>query len=470
LPACATTATSSSPVGSYASSCSGAAAANYAISYGTGVVTVTRAALVITASNGSFAYGANPPAVTPSYSGFVNGDSPGSLTTLPTCSTTATSTSPVGTYSTSCSGAVSPNYTIAYQGGQMSVNRAILTITASSPSVSFGAAIPAITPSYGGFVNGDNEFDLTTPPTCSTTATDTSPVGNYQTTCSGAVAANYTLNYVHGSLSIVPAVLTVTASSATTAYGDSPPAITPFYDGFLNGDGPGSLATQPTCGTAVTAASQVGSYASTCSGGVSANYTFVYVPGTITVKKAALTVTAQDRSRPMGGVNTFGYSFAGFVNGDGPGAVSGQPAFSTGADPASEPGMYLITISAGSLSAVNYRFVFVNGWLTVTKGTPAIVAAPASKAAMVKNHKMTFAATATNNISGAPIVGITLTFKIDVGTATVTCSGVTDSTGTASCTSSDGRLLLVAVGKSYTVTFPGNFDYLPGSATGTITA
>jgi hypothetical protein len=57
-----------------------------------------------------------------------------------------------------------------------------------------------------------------------------------------------------------------------------------------------------------------------------------------------------------------------------------------------------------------------------------------------------------------------------VGTATITCSGVTNSAGTATCTSSDGRLLLIGVGKPYTVTFAGNYDYLPGSATGTITA
>lgn len=469
-PTCSTTATSGSPVGSYVSSCSGASAANYLIGYGTGAVTVTRASLVIIASNGSFTYGANPPAVTPSYSGFVNGDGAASLTTAPTCSTTATSSSPVGSYATSCSGAGSPNYSIAYQNGHMTVNRATLTVTASSASVSFGGDIPAITPLYSGFVNGDNEFDLTSAATCSTTATDTSPPGDYPTTCSGAVAGNYTIQYVGGTVSVVRAVLTVTASSATIPYGTDPPTITPFYDGFLNGDSPATLTTQPTCGTTVTSTTAVGSYTSACSGGVSSNYTFVYATGTITVKKAVLTVTAQDRSRPMGAANSFDYSFSGFVNGDGASAVAGQPAFSTSANAASEPGMYLITISAGTLSAANYSFTFVNGWLTVTKGTPTIVAAPASKSAMLRDHKMTFAATATNSISGAPITGVTLTFKVPVGTAVITCSGVTNSAGTASCTSSDGRLLLVGIGKSYTVTFAGNFDYLPGSAAGTITA
>jgi hypothetical protein len=350
------------------------------------------------------------------------------------------------------------------------VNKANLTITASSASVGFGDDIPAITPVYSGFVNGDDQFDLITQPTCSTTATSTSPANDYPTTCSGASASNYAITYQPGTLSIVKALLTVTASSATISYGSTPPTITPFYDGFLNGDSPATLTSRPTCSTAVTSATPVGSYPSTCSGGVSANYTFVYAAGTVTVKKKALTVTAGDVSRPMGGTNSFDHSFSGFVNGDGPSVVTGQPAFSTSADASSEPGMYLISISAGTLSAANYSFTFVNGWLTVTKGTPTLVAAPASKAAMVKNHKMTFAATATNSLSGAPIVGVTLTFKVAVGTATITCSGVTDSTGTASCSSSDGRLLLLGVGKPYTVTFAGNFDYLPATADGTITA
>jgi hypothetical protein len=392
------------------------------------------------------------------------------LTSQPNCSTPATSSSGVGSYTTSCSGAVAPNYTIAYQSGTMTVNKALLTVTASSASVSFGGDIPAITPMYGGFVNGDNQFDLSAQPTCTTTATDTSPPGTYPTTCSGAASANYNFNYVQGTVSIVRAVLDVTASSATISYGSTPPAITPFYDGFLNGDGPSSLTTQPTCSTTVTAGTPVGGYTSSCSGGSSPNYTLVYHPGTITVKKAVLTVTAQDRSRPMGAANTFGYSFSGFVNGDGPSAVSGEPAFSTTADAASEPGMYLISVSAGTLSAADYSFAFVNGWLTVTKGTPTIVAAPASKSAMVANHKMTFSATATNSISGAPIAGVTLKFSIPVGTAVINCSGVTNSAGTASCSSSDGRLLLVGVGKAYTVTFAGNFDYLPATANGTITA
>ena len=57
-----------------------------------GTLTVTKATLVISASSGSMTYGGTVPAITPGYSGFVNGDTAASLTTQPVCTTAATST------------------------------------------------------------------------------------------------------------------------------------------------------------------------------------------------------------------------------------------------------------------------------------------------------------------------------------------------------------------------------------------
>ncbi len=87
-------------------------------------------------------YGGCVPSITPSYAGFVNGDSASSLTAAPTCSTTATSNSPVGSYPTSCSGACDTNYAVTYVSGSVQVGKASLTITASSPSTIYGDAVP----------------------------------------------------------------------------------------------------------------------------------------------------------------------------------------------------------------------------------------------------------------------------------------------------------------------------------------
>ena len=91
----------------------------------------------------------------------------------------------------------------------ISVSPAPLTVTASSPAMTYGAAAPAVTPVYSGFVGGDSASSLTTAPACSTTATSSSPVGSYPSSCSGAVDANYDISYVAGTVTVNPALASV---------------------------------------------------------------------------------------------------------------------------------------------------------------------------------------------------------------------------------------------------------------------
>ncbi len=74
------------------------------------------------------------------------------------------------------SGADATDYTIVYTSAanDFTVNPAPLTITASSPTSTYGSA-PAVTPIYSGFKNADNATSLSVPPTCVTTATSSSP-------------------------------------------------------------------------------------------------------------------------------------------------------------------------------------------------------------------------------------------------------------------------------------------------------
>src|SRR5208283_195132 len=173
----------------------------------------------ITANDQAKVYGAALPALTAGYSGFVNGDSSASLTTLPTLSTTATATSHVAgsPYAITVSAAVDSDYTITYDSGTLTVTPAELTITADNQTKVYGAALPALTASYSGFVNGDSSASLTTLPTLSTTATATSHVAGspYAITASGAVDSDYTISYDSGTLTVTPAALTITAKNAT---------------------------------------------------------------------------------------------------------------------------------------------------------------------------------------------------------------------------------------------------------------
>jgi len=106
-------------------------------------------------------------------------------------------------------GASKGNYVIASSGNQSAATADItpvnLTITAGSQSRVAGASNPDFTLTYNGFVAGEGEASLTTKPSASTTATASSPAGDYAITVSGAVDSNYTIAYVPGVLTVTNA-------------------------------------------------------------------------------------------------------------------------------------------------------------------------------------------------------------------------------------------------------------------------
>jgi hypothetical protein len=297
--AAATTAlTGAQNVGTYVTKCSGGVAKNFtAITYTNGTLTITKATTVsVTASTPTaITYGAALPTVTSTTPG-------GGWTTAPTCGVyTSTGTAALtgvqnaGTaYVTKCSGGVALNYTsVTYVNGKLTINKAATTsVTASSGSIGYGAAIPTITATTptGGW---------TTAPTCgvyanatsTTRLTGTQNAGSYVTKCSGGVAVNYTtVTYVNGTFTITKGNVYVTAQSTTgTRSGNIP---TPTYTTNPTGV---TFTTAPTCrvysSTDTTYATPLTGkfpavsavYVTRCSGAVSANYTPSYVNGTITV-------------------------------------------------------------------------------------------------------------------------------------------------------------------------------------------
>src|SRR5271157_2519696 len=429
-PTCSTTATAHSPVGSYPSSCSGAVDSNYTISYVNGTVTDSAAALAITASSASMTYGGTAPTPTPGYSGFVNGDTPASLTTPPTCTTTATSHSPAGSYLTSCSGAVDSNYTIGYVSGTVTDSAAALAITASSGSMTYGGTAPSITPSYSGFVDGDTAASLTTPPTCSTTATAHSPVGSYPSSCSGAVDSNYTISYVNGTVTDSAAALAITASSASMTYGGTAPTPTPGYSGFVNGDTSASLTTQPTCSTTATSRSAAGSYPSSCTGAVDSNYTISYVNGTVTDGAAALAITASSASMTYGvTAPTITPSYSGFVNGETAASLATPPTCSSTATAHSPAGSYP-SICSGAVDS-NYSFTYVAGNVTVNQVTPVITwptPTPITYGTTLSSTQLNATASVPGTFVYSPATGATPGAGTDTLSVTFTPTDTTDNT------------------------------------------
>ncbi|HEY9002984.1 MAG TPA: MBG domain-containing protein [Mucilaginibacter sp.] len=430
-PVGATTATANSPVGAYPITVNAAVDSNYSISYVPGTLTVNQANLVITPNSISKVYGAAIPTLTANYSGLVGNDTPDSLNVQPVLSTTATASSPIGTYLISASGASDPNYNITYNTGNLTVTPATLTVTADDQTKTYGTANPTLTISYSGFVNGDTKASLTTKAKAATTATTTSPAGSYPITVSGAVDPNYTFNYVSGTLTVSPAVLTVTANDQSKIYGANNPGLTVSYSGFVNGDTKSNLTTQATASTTATAASPVGTYPITPAGATSNNYTFNYVNGTLTVNPATLTIVANTLAKVYGAaLPTLTVAYSGFVNGDTPQGLLGQPVITTTATSSSPVGNYPINVS--NAYSPNYNINYLPGTLIITQVALFISADDQTMSAGTAIPP--FTATYSGFVNGdtqaslttLPTMSTTATSSSPAGTYPITISGAVD--------------------------------------------
>ena len=146
-----TPASIASPVGSYSITPSAAVfgtglAASYVISYVPAALSISTAPLSLTASNATMTAGSSVPVLGFTSSGFVNGDTSADLTIQPTVSTTATSSSPVGTYPITIAGATDPNYSITYVSGTLTITAASIT----GGSTATGGTTGSATASSGG--------------------------------------------------------------------------------------------------------------------------------------------------------------------------------------------------------------------------------------------------------------------------------------------------------------------------------
>ena len=95
---------------------------------------------------------------------------------------------------------------------------------------------------------------------------------------------------------------------------------------------------------------------------------------TLTVAKAALTITAKDYTIKQGeALPTFGASYTGFKNGETESVLTQKPTFSCSATSTSAPGTYDITVS--NATAQNYDIKYTMGTLTIVKADGVVVTA-----------------------------------------------------------------------------------------------
>jgi filamentous hemagglutinin family protein len=289
-------------VGAHAITASGAAggsfnAGNYTITYLDGTLTVTPAALTITANDASKVYGQAAALGNTAFSasGLQNGET---VASVALASSGAAATAGVGSHAivagSASGGSFSAgNYTITYLDGTLTVTPAALTITANDASKVYGqvATLGSTAFTASGLQNGETVASVVLG---SSGGAASAGVGRYAVTAGSAggtfSAGNYTIRYQHGTLTVTPAPLTVTAADASKAEGQTLVfAGTEFTaSGLQNGE---TIASVALASSGAAAAAGAGSH--TITAGNAAGGTFDAGNYTITYRNGRLTVTAQ---------------------------------------------------------------------------------------------------------------------------------------------------------------------------------
>ena len=293
---CSTTYTTSTSVGTTGSSCSGGSATNYTISYTAGVITITQGGQTsaLTVSSTIATFGSTLSLTT---SGGNGAGSNSFVVDSGPCSVSGSALTPTaaGTCMVTATKAANGNY---------------LAASSTSTAITVGKA----TPTFSNFANvsktyGAASFSLTTPTSStpgdwiySSATTSVASINGSTATIAGfgtsLVTATFTptdsSNYFSNgtitmTISVSKALLSITASSHTAAFGDAVPEITPSYSGFVNGEDSTVLLTTPICSTTYTTTTAVGTLGSSCSGATAANYSFSYTAGVITITQGGQT-------------------------------------------------------------------------------------------------------------------------------------------------------------------------------------
>jgi hypothetical protein len=395
------------------------------------VLEVAKAPLNVTAEDKSKAYGAELPAFSAHYEGFVLGEAPNVLEGALSFATPATQSSPAGPYAITPYGLTSNNYDITFNDGTLTVTPIPLTITAEDQSQTYGGASPAFTAVFDGFIPGDDVSVLGGQLAFAAPA-PTSPVGSYDVTPYGLTSESYTITFVAGTLTVTPAPLTIRANDATKTYGADLPDFSALYDGLVLGETPDVLKGSLRFITDAAPSSSVGDYEVIPTGLRSDNYAIGFAAGTLTVSRAPLTVRADGKTKVYGAaLPPFTASYEGFVLHEGPDVLGGTLSLTTTAGASSVVGAY--PIKPAGLTSANYAITFVNGTLDVTPAPLTVRAEDKSKIYGAPLPAFTAAYQGFVLGEGPGVLGGSLTFTtpatVDsvVGQYSLTPSGLTSS-------------------------------------------
>jgi MBG domain/Domain of unknown function (DUF4214)/MBG domain (YGX type)/Abnormal spindle-like microcephaly-assoc'd, ASPM-SPD-2-Hydin/Immunoglobulin domain len=267
-----------------------------------GSLAIAKAPLTAKADDKTKAQGTANPPLTITYSGFVNGETAAVIATPPTISTTATTSSPAGTYPITLTGGNAANYALTLLNGVLTINPTgapVFTVQPSNQSVMDGGSFTVnVTVSTTDFAVVTWKVTLASGRTIAASASSSSQINNQiqASVLFGPVAKadagtfSVIATNQYGSTASDPKTLTVTAKTKPTLLWFQPAAIT--YGTALSAaqlnavaNVPGTFVYTPAAGTVLNAGIQTLSVTFTPTD--TADYTTAMATQTLTVISAA---------------------------------------------------------------------------------------------------------------------------------------------------------------------------------------
>ncbi|ASA31831.1 two-partner secretion system adhesin CdrA [Pseudomonas aeruginosa] len=346
--------------------------ANYTLSYVGNDLRITPAQLNVIADAKTKVYGDLDPALTYQVSGLKRGDTAGAVLNGGSLSRVAGEN--VGVYGINQGGLglVSSNYTLNYQGNNLTITKALLNVIADAKTKVYGDADPSLTYQVSGLKNGDTAGAVLNGGSLSRVAGENVGVYGINQGGLGLVSANYDLSYQGNNLTITKALLNVIADAKTKVYGDADPALTYQVSGLKNGDTAGAVLNGGSLSRV--AGENVGVYGINQGGLglVSANYDLSYQGNNLTITKALLNVIADAKTKVYGDADpSLTYQVSGLKNGDSAGSIlTGGLNRAAGEN----VGVYGINQGDLALNSGNYDLSYQGNNLTITKALLNVIA------------------------------------------------------------------------------------------------
>jgi len=345
-------------------------AANYQITYSTANLIVIKAQLRIFAQNTTKVYGttlSNSSLDAFTVAGLKNGE------TINTVNLTYGDGAAQGALAGYYPGSIIPssasgnfnedNYNISYIPADLTITPRQIVISAIATSKNPGENDPPFT--YQ--ITGDN---LIAPDSFTgRLSRDAGEAPGTYTIRQGTLSAgaNYSITYTPALLTIIATAkgtITITAGNYERTYGEANPPFSLHYSGFIGSDNESVLTALPLVTTTATTLSGVGTYPIEISGASANGYLINYNPGLLTITKAPLTITADNKQKSAGKENPLlTVTYSGFVNGDDKGKLSQLPQATSSATVQSPPGEYPIDVNGAE--ALNYSITYISGVLSI---------------------------------------------------------------------------------------------------------